>query len=191
MNVEKALYFKDSQEWRKWLEENSGRSQEVWLVHYKKNSGKTSVSLSDAVDEALCFGWIVGKLKSIDEEKYILRYSPRKPNSVWSNINKVKAENLIASGRMTPAGLARIEEAKQNSLWDGAYTNKKRDEIPADLLSTLAKHPVAMKNFENFANTYRNMYIGWVTGAKTAETRQKRIIEVVRRTSLNKKPGID
>ena len=191
MNTEKALYFKNSREWRKWLEENTGRAQEVWLVHYKKNSGKVSISLSDAVDEALCFGWIDGKLKSIDDEKYILRYTPRKPKSVWSNINKEKAENLIASRRMTPAGLARIEAAKQNGLWDGAYTNKTRDEIPADLKSALSKYPVAMKNFENFANTYRNMYIGWVNGAKTPETRQKRITEVIRRTSLNKKPGID
>ena len=191
MNMDKALHLIDSQEWRKWLEENGGSAKEIWLVHYKKHSDKVSISLNDAVEEALCFGWIDGKLKSIDKDKYILRYSPRKANSVWSKINKGKAENLIAQGRMTVAGLARIKEAKKNGHWDAAYTNKTKDEIPADLMQALVKDPKALSNFENFANSYRNMYISWVIGAKTEETRKKRIIEIVNRSALNKKPGIE
>ncbi len=189
MHIDEALYFKNCQEWRTWLDENGDSAQEVWLVHYKKHSHTISISHNDAVEEALCFGWIDGKLKSIDEERFILRYSPRKANSVWSKINKDKAEQLVAQGRMTKAGLAKIEEAKRNGSWDAAYTNKKRDEIPADLNWALMEDQKALNNFKSFANSYRNMYIGWVIDAKTDETRQKRIAEVVKRSALNRKPG--
>ncbi|MFC1942267.1 YdeI family protein [Chloroflexota bacterium] len=132
MDIKAALYFKDNQKWRQWLEQNHDKSTEVWLVHYKKRSCKTSISLNDSVEEASCFGWIDGKMKSIDEEKFILRYSPRKANSVWSRINKERAGKLIASGRMATAGLVKIEEARKNGYWDSAYSNKTRDEMPAD-----------------------------------------------------------
>ena len=191
MNIDKALSFTDIQEWRNWLIDNHSRQQEVWLVHYKKHSGKASIGLNEAVEQALCFGWIDGKLKSVDKERFILRYSPRKPNSVWSKINRDKAEQLIAQDRMTAAGLAKIEEAKKNGTWDAAYTNKIRDEIPSDLRKALMENTKAWNNFESFANSYRNMYIGWVIGAKTEETRRKRIIEVVKRSALNRKPGIE
>lgn len=130
MESHNALFFPSSLEWRRWLEQNHGQEKGVWLIHYKKGSDKRSVSLTDAVDEALCFGWIDGKLRSIDGEKYVLRYSPRKAKSVWSKINKEKAERLIEQGRMTRAGLAKIEEAKRNGYWDNAYTNRIMEEIP-------------------------------------------------------------
>ena len=186
-----TLYFSNSQEWHMWLTENHDSQQEVWLVHYKKHSGKASIDLNSAVEEALCFGWIDGKLKSIDKERFILRYSPRKPNSVWSKINRDNAEQLIAQGRMTTAGLAKIEEAKKNGTWDAAYTNKIRDEIPPDLKKALMENTKAWNSFEGFANSYRNMYIGWVNGAKTDETRRKRITEVIKRSALNKRAGIE
>jgi len=185
----KPLYFKNRREWRAWLEKNADSAREVWLTHYKKSSDKVSVSLEEAVEEALCFGWIDGKLKSIDQDSFILRYSPRKAGSVWSKINKDRAEKLIASGSMTPSGLARIEEAKKNGRWDAAYTSLTKDEISPDLQSALEERPEAWNNFRNFANSYQNMYIGWVNGAKTGETREKRIEEVVNRCSLNIKPG--
>jgi uncharacterized protein YdeI (YjbR/CyaY-like superfamily) len=191
MNQDEALHLKDRTEWRKWLEQNSDRAQEVWLVHYKRHSGQISISHDEGVEEALCFGWIDGKLKSIDKEKYILRYSPRKANSVWSKINKDKAEILIAQGRMTHSGLAKIEDAKKSGIWDTAYTNKLKDKIPTDLEKALKMDSKAFTNFQKFANTYRNMYIGWVVGAKTGQTRRKRIIEVVQRSALNNKPAIE
>ena len=191
LNIDKALYFRNAQEWRKWLEENSSSAQEAWLVHYKKHSNKVSVSLSDAVEEALCFGWIDGKLKSLDEERFLLRYSPRRANSVWSKINRDKAQRLIDNGKMMALGLARIEEAKKNGLWDEAYTNRQRDEIPSDLEAALLENKTAWLNFQKFANSYRNMYIGWVVGSRTEVTRKKRIAEVARRSFLNKKPGIE
>jgi uncharacterized protein YdeI (YjbR/CyaY-like superfamily) len=191
MELKQALYFKNNQEWRRWLEQNHSKEEEVWLIHYKKHSGKTSVSPSGAVEEALCFGWIDSKMKSIDEERYILKYSPRKAKSPWSNSNKERAEELIKLGRMTGAGLAKIETAKKNGYWDSAYTSRKKEKLPSDLRKALLEEPNAWLNFKSFANSYRNMYIGWVTSAKTEATRQRRIGEVVKRSLVNKKPGID
>ena len=191
MDINTALNFKDIQRWHNWLEQNHNKEREAWLVIYKKRSKQTGLQYDEALEEALCFGWIDGKLKSVDKDRFILRYSPRKANSVWSKINRDKAEQLIAQGRMTAAGLTKIEEAKKNGTWDAAYTNKQRDEIPSDLRKALMENIKAWNNFESFANSYRNMYIGWVIGAKTEETRRKRIIEVVKRSALNMKPGIE
>jgi uncharacterized protein YdeI (YjbR/CyaY-like superfamily) len=191
METDNALHFSNSMEWHQWLERNHDKEKEVWLIHYKKNSGKHTVSYLDALEEALCFGWIDGKLKGIDEDKFALRYSPRKDKSIWSKVNKEKAEKLIALGRMRAAGLKKIEEAKNNGFWDKAYTNKEVEEIPADLEEALSVNESARENFHRFANSYSNMYIGWVNNAKTGETRKRRIMEVVKQSALNKKPGIE
>ncbi len=185
--MDNALYFKDRKEWRSWLEKNYDKESHVWLALYKKGSGKKGITLEEAVEEAMCFGWIDSKLKSINAEKFILRFSPRKMNSVWSKINKERAERLIKSGRMTDAGLVKIEAAKKSGWWDKAYTNKIMDEIPADLEQALKTEKRAWENFQKFANSYRNMYVGWVNGAKTAETRQKRIRKVVEQAIKNRK----
>ncbi len=190
MDVE-SFYFKNRQEWRNWLEKNHDKEQRVWLVHFKKNSGKASITLNDAVEEALCFGWIDSKLKTINEEQFILKYTPRKIKSVWSKINKERAEKLIESGRMTEAGLIKIEGARKHGLWNTAYTSKKKDRIPSDLKEALLIDKKAWNNFQKFANSYRNMYIGWIIGARTGETRRKRITQVVKRSALNKKPGVE
>jgi len=191
MSLNNPLHFKNRDEWRTWLEKNHNKLNEIWLIHYKKSSSKKSVNHFDAVEEALCFGWIDSKLKKIDDERFILKYSPRKKKSVWSKINKEKAEELIASGKMTPVGLEKIREAKEHGLWDIAYTNLVKDRLPSDLKDALMKKTMAWNNFQKFANSYRNMYIGWVKSAKTKETRKKRIDEVVKRSLQNKKPGIE
>jgi uncharacterized protein YdeI (YjbR/CyaY-like superfamily) len=188
--LQKALHFKDREKWRSWLSENHDKTDEIWLIHYKKSSGKKGISLNDAVEEALCFGWIDGKLKSIDEEKYILRYTPRKKKSPWSLINKERALRLIEQDRMTAAGMSKIEEARRNGLWDNAYSTSKMEEVPADLEDSLAGDEIACVNFYNFAPSYRNNYIGWINAAKTKETRKRHIAEVVKRARLNKKPGV-
>ena len=185
------LYFKNGQEWRKWLQQNHSETNVAWLVHNKKSSGKTGIGYEEALEEALCFGWIDGKMKSIDDEKYVIRYSPRKNRSVWSKLNKDKAEKLIESGKMTDMGLVKIEEAKKNGYWDNAYTNRKTDELPLDLRDALIQDEDAWRNFQRFANSYRNNYIGWINGAKSEETRKRRIVEVVKRSSMNRKPGIE
>jgi uncharacterized protein YdeI (YjbR/CyaY-like superfamily) len=186
----KALHFENRQQWRNWLEQNHASEPEAWLVHFKKGSSTASVNLGDAVEEALCFGWIDSKLMSIDKDKFLLRYTPRRNGSLWSKTNKERAEQLIASGEMTDAGLKTITEARKRGLWETAYTGKNQDSIPADLMAALAGNARAMAHFEGFANTYRNTYIAWVTDARTAETRRKRVAEVVGRSAFNKKPGI-
>jgi len=191
METSEALFFENGQQWRTWLQQNHAEKNAIWLTHYKKNSGKTGISYDEALEEALCYGWIDGKLKKLDDEKYIIRYSPRKAKSVWSKLNKDKVEQLIESGKMTEAGLAKIEEAKSNGYWNSAYTNKKTDELPLDLKNALIQDKDAWHHFQRFANSYRNTYIGWVNMAKSEETKKRRISEVVKRSSLNKKPGME
>lgn len=188
--LDDALFFENRIEWRSWLERNHRRLNEVWLIHYKKSSDKNNLNHFDAVEEAICFGWIDSKLKKIDEERFILRYTPRKTRSVWSKINRETAERMIYSGKMMPAGLIKINEAKKQGYWDNAYTNLVRDRLPSDLKSALMIDKTAWNNFQHFANSYRNTYIGWVKSSKTKETRQKRISAVVKRSINNKKPGM-
>jgi len=189
MKNPKPILFKTQHEWRKWLEVNHGKFTEAYLIHYKKSSTKTGINYNEALSEALSFGWIDGKLKSRDKESFILRYSPRKANSVWSQINKDKALQLIKEGKMTAAGLAKIAEAKKSGTWYQAYTNKKLDALPSDLKQALLKNKKAYENFKKFSNTNQNMYIGWVNNAKQVVTRKKRITEVVNRAFQQKKPA--
>jgi len=184
-----ALLFRNRKEWRHWLEKNHTILTGVWLIHYKKSLSNESVNHFDAVEEALCFGWIDSKLKKIDEERFILKYSPRKPKSVWSKISKGIAEQMISLGKMTPAGFEKIEVAKKQGFWDTAYTNLVRERLPSDLKKALMVNKTAWNNFHHFANSYRNMYIGWVNNAKTEKTRKKRVSAVVKRSFDNKKPG--
>lgn len=191
IDLDKALVFKSRQEWRKWLAKNHDKKHEALIIHYRKSSSKQTLSHIEAVEEALCFGWIDSILRRVDDERFVLKYTPRKPKSVWSKINRDKAEKLIKTGKMTPAGLVKIEEAKNNSLWDSAYTNRVRDEMPDDLEEALRQNKTAWQNFHQFANSYRNMYVGWVTAAKTEVTRKKRITEIIYRSERKIKPGID
>lgn len=190
MDFSEAHIFKDAQTWRYWLDQNHNKLNEAWLVIIKKASEQIGLRYEEALEEALCFGWIDGIMKSVDHDRFVLRFSPRKVKSIWSKKNKDKATQLITQGKMTAAGSEKIEEAKRYGSWDAAYTNKKRDEIPPDLKKALVKNPTAWAHFEGFANSYQNMYIGWVISAKTDKTRKKRIIDVVERSTLNIKPGI-
>jgi len=185
-----ALLFKNRDEWRYWLEKNHAILNEIWLIHYKKSLRKKNLNHFDAVEEALCFGWIDSKLKKIDEERFILKYFPRKSKSVWSKINKDNTEKMISLGKMTQAGFDKIKEAKKQGFWDTAYTNLVKEPLPSDLKKALVINQTAWKNFQHFANSYRNMYIGWVKNAKNEETRKKRISKVVERSLHNKKPGV-
>ena len=190
VDLKNALIFENKKEWRIWLENNHAKLNEIWLIHYNKSSNKKSINHYDAVEEALCFGWIDSTLKKIDKERYVLRYTPRKEKSVWSKINKETAEKMVLLGKMTESGLKTINSAKKHGLWKIAYTNKLKGKLPSDLKKALIIDKTAWNNFQNFANSYRNMYIGWIKNAKTDITRTKRISEVVQRSKENKKPGI-
>ena len=187
---DKTLYVKNRQEWRDWLEKNYAFENEVWLIYYKKHSGKPRISYDDAVEESLCFGWIDSLVKSIDDEKYMQKYTPRKKNSVWSELNVNRCKKMIKEGKMTSAGLELIEQAKQSGKWQAAYSSKKTFDLPKDLEVALKKNPAALKNFKNFAPSYQNNYIAWVVSAKREETKIRRIKEVVKRSELNQKPGM-
>jgi uncharacterized protein YdeI (YjbR/CyaY-like superfamily) len=183
------LTFSSREGWRTWLSQNGGKAEPQWVMIFKKHAREKGLRLGDAVEEALCFGWIDGMLKGVDDAKYLLRFSPRKQGSIWSVINKKRAEKLIAAGKMTDAGLAKIQDAKLNGQWDAAYTSKTPTEFPADLRNALQEDPEAKQNFEAFSNSTRFQYIHWIDSAKTDQTRQKRIAGVVLRSRLKKKPG--
>jgi len=185
--MDNALYFADREEWRSWLAQNHDKKDQVWLLYYKKNSDKKGISLDESVEEAICFGWIDSKLRKVDHEKFALRFSPRKLKSVWSKINREKAEKLMLTGRITEAGMATIKKAKASGSWKNAYTSRIKGALPVDLEQKLRKNEKAWSNFQNFANSYRNMYIGWINGAKTEETRKKRIEKIVEQSLQNRK----
>ena len=190
MSETESLSVKNRKEWRRWLENNHDMVEGIWLVFYKKHVVKVGISYDEAVKEALCFGWIDSTLKRIDDEKHKIRFTPRRKNSIWSEINKKRAEKLIKDKKMTKEGFSKIEEAKRNGKWESAYTSKKKPDMPSDLKRSLKENKKAWKNFNNFSNSVKINYIYWINGAKREATRKKRIEEVVFRAKQNKKPGM-
>lgn len=182
-----TFYPKSKQEWRQWLMENHQSKQSVWLLQYRKKSGKPSVEWSDAVDEALCFGWIDGMRKSIDEESFVQFVCKRKPKSGWSKINKEKIERLIAEGLMTEAGLKSIELAKQNGSWT-LLDEVEELTVPDDLEMAFEAHAESKDFFLSLSKSIRKMILQWIAFAKKPETRQKRISEVVTLAAKRQKP---
>ena len=181
--------FLHRKEWRKWLEENHSSERGIWVIIHKKNSGKKGLKYHEAVEEAICFGWIDSKMQSIDAERFRQRFSPRRKNSIWSKGNKEKAEKMIQAGKMTQAGFETINEAKRNGKWDIAYSAKMPLAVPKDLAKALKENELAWKNFEKFSNSTKLQYIYWVNSAKKDETRRKRIIVVVKKASQKIKPS--
>ena len=161
------------------------------MIIQKARSPNEGLSYEEAVDEATCFGWIDGKMRRLNDHEFTQRFSPRRPRSIWSRINRNRAERLIEEGRMTGAGLRAVEEAKSNGRWEKAYTFREPPETPDDLLEALKESPEAHRNFMGFPNSARFMYIHWINDAKRAETRARRIKRVVERAEQNKRPGID
>ena len=169
------------------MEKHHDNKKEIWLIFYKKQTGKQSISYDDVVEEAICFGWIDGIRKKIDDERFAHRFTPRKINSIWSDINKKRAEKMIKAGKMIEAGLTKIEAAKKNGKWFATYGSKKKLDIPPDLKDALIKNNKAMDNFNKFANTYRNVYIRWFNRAKTEKTRKNRIDMIIKLAEQNEK----
>lgn len=188
VNADDAVQFEDRRAWRNWLRRNHARETEIWVLIHKKSAGMAGVPYEEAVEEAICFGWIDGKLRRIDDRRHMIRFTPRKPGSVWSESNRKRAERMISSCRMTKHGLETVDVAKKNGRWAEAYAPKEVPEIPDDLAAALGANDMAARNFESFANSYKSAYVYWVLGAKRPETRAKRIREVVARAALNKKP---
>jgi len=186
----KTLDFRSRGEWRRWLVRNHAKSQGEWVHMYKKGA-RAGLRYLEALNEALCFGWIDGQIHAVDEEKFRQRWTPRRKGSVWSQLNKTRVKRLIADGRMAGAGLAAVRAAKLSGRWQAAYTSRTAPELPADLRRALKTVTAAWRNFSRFAPSCRTMYIGWVTDAKRTETRWRRVEAVVRRSRENRKPGIE
>ena len=184
-----AMYASDRATWREWLEKNHRTAPGIWLIYYKVKSGKPSVRYKEAVKEALCFGWIDSKVKSLDEERYMQIFTPRKPKSVWSKLNKQYIEELIEQGLMTEAGFKKIDAAKQ----DGSWTTLDEIEaltIPMDLKQALEANEAANRNFEAFSNSLKKNILFWIDSAKRPETRLKRIEQTISSAAQNRNPLI-
>ena len=182
-----TIYAVDRNTWRGWLEKNHDTALGIYLIYYKVKSGKPSIRYSEAVKEALCFGWIDSKVKSLDEERYQQIFTPRKPKSVWSKLNKQYIKELIEQDLMTEAGLKKIEAAKQNGSWESLDAIEALT-IPADLQQALAANELASRYFEKFSNSSKKIILYWIGSAKRSETRSKRIEKTVASVAQNKKP---
>jgi uncharacterized protein YdeI (YjbR/CyaY-like superfamily) len=187
----KQLYVPDRSRWRDWLAKNHDKEENgIWLVFYKKKTNKQSLEYEQAVEEAICFGWIDSIIKKIDEAKYVRKFTPRKTDSFWSQLNKKRAGKMIKQGLMTKAGLAKIKIAKETGLWDKDPRAKISFEIPDEFAAALAKNKKARENFDKLATTYRRHYIGWITVAKREETKKRRIAESIALLEKGKKLGL-
>jgi uncharacterized protein YdeI (YjbR/CyaY-like superfamily) len=187
VNEIETFYPTSRQAWREWLLENHHSAQSVWLVHYKKKSNMATLSWSEAVDEALCFGWIDSTRKTIDDEKFIQFFSKRKPRSVWSKINKEKVQQLIEEGLMTQTGFDSIEKAKQNGSWI-ILDDVEALTIPDDLEKAFKIQPNSEEYFLSLSKSVRKSILQWLVLAKRAETRQNRINEIVELATQKLKP---
>lgn len=172
------VYCRDLQAWHQWLKKHHAQKEPIWLVLHKKNADEPSVTYSEAVDEALCWGWIDSKAIKLDEQRYLQIFSPRKPRSVWSKVNKNKIEKLLAEGRMQSAGQAKIDAAKADGSW-AALDEVEEFVIPDDLAKALAASKTAQENFDAFAKSIRKYCLQWLASAKREETRANRIAAIV------------
>ena len=173
-------------DWRRWLEKHHATSTGVWLIYHKKESGKARMSYDDAVEEALCFGWIDSVARGLDPERSMLKFTPRKAGSGWSKINKGRVGRLLRLGLMTPAGLAKIEAAKRDGSWH-ALDAVERLAIPPDLSDAFARSATAARNFDSFPPSSKKIILTWIANAKRPETRAKRVAETVRQAAKNLK----
>ncbi|MCB2178551.1 YdeI/OmpD-associated family protein [bacterium] len=177
--------------WRTWLAENYDTATEIWLMYYKKGSGVSSISYEASVEEALCFGWVDSIIKRIDEQKYVRKFTPRKPKSVWSPSNIRRVEKLIAAGKMTEYGLSLVEAAKLSGSWENPAVRPKLDlTMPEEFAQALAEHPQAKDTFDSLTKTYRKQYLTWIVTAKRPETKARRIAEAIRLLAQGKKLGL-
>jgi uncharacterized protein YdeI (YjbR/CyaY-like superfamily) len=182
-----TFYPANQQEWRQWLAQNHTSKQAVWVLMYKKAANKPSISWSDAVDEALCFGWIDSVKRSVDSESSVQFFSKRKLRSGWSKINKAKINRLIEAGLMTSAGLASIETAKQNGSWT-LLDEVEEMTMPQDLAEALKQQPGAEEYFFSLSRSVRKAMLQWLVLAKRPETRQNRINEISQLAAMRQKP---
>ncbi len=185
--IDETFYPTSVSEWRKWLTENHQTKSSIWLIQYKKSTQIPSLTWSEAVDEALCFGWIDGTSKKHEEGAFVQYFTKRKKTSVWSKVNKTKIASLLAENKMMPEGLKSVEIAKQNGSWN-ILDEVEELIIPVDLEKAFDNFPEARNYFLSLSKSVRKAMLQWIVMAKRPETRQNRIDEVAKCASENKKP---
>ncbi|MCB0246884.1 MAG: YdeI/OmpD-associated family protein [Anaerolineae bacterium] len=174
-----TLPFASQEDWRAWLAANHATSAGVWLQLAKVDTGVPSVTYAEALEVALCYGWIDGQKRGLDDVWWLQKFTPRGPRSIWSKINRAKAEQLIASGAMQPAGLAAVEQAMSNGQWEAAYDSQAAAGVPDDLQAALEQNPDALAFFATLNSRNRFAILHRVQTAKKPETRARRIAQFV------------
>jgi uncharacterized protein YdeI (YjbR/CyaY-like superfamily) len=188
MKMSQTFTAPDRQTWHDWLSEHGASESEVWLVYYKAAAGKPTISYQDSLEEALCFGWIDSLIQKIDEESYARKFNPRRVGSKWSELNKHLVAKLVKEGRMTEAGLAKVDF----DLGEAPKARPKRPPLPLPewLKDALMTDPVAWENFQKLPPSHQRNYIGWISDAKREETRQKRIKYALERLQIAQPLGL-
>jgi uncharacterized protein YdeI (YjbR/CyaY-like superfamily) len=181
----KTLDARNCEQWRQWLAKHHESESQVWLVFHKRQTGRPSIAYDDAVDEALCFGWIDSLIKRLDDDRYARKFTPRKPDSRWSASNRKRYAQLKASGRLTRAGL---ERAPTDRRYDARRPSPSK--VPQYIQQALRSRPRAWNHFERLAPSYRRMYIAWIDSAKREETKTRRLREAVGLLAAGKKLGL-
>ena len=181
----KTLDAGNCEQWREWLVRHHESESEVWLVFHKRQTGRPSIAYNDAVDEALCFGWIDSLIKRLDDDRYARKFTPRKPDSRWSTANRKRYAQLQANGRLTPAGLTRAPTDRS-----GDAPRRSPSKVPQYIQQALRSRPAAWKYFESLAPSYRRMYIAWIDSAKQHETKTRRLREAIGLLAAGKKLGL-
>lgn len=174
-----VLTFSDAPDFEKWLDGEFARENGIWIAIAKKDGGATSVTYAQALETALCFGWIDGQRRGHDDRFFLQRFTPRRPRSPWSKINRTKVEALIDEGRMRPSGLEEVERAQRDGRWDAAYEGAKTATVPAALQAELDAHPDAAAFFDTLSSQNRFSFIYRVNEAKREETRERRIAKFI------------
>jgi uncharacterized protein YdeI (YjbR/CyaY-like superfamily) len=175
------------EEWRHWLVRHHESESEVWLVFHKRHTRRESVAYTDALDEALCFGWIDSLVKRLDEHRYARKFTPRTPDSRWSSINRRRYRQLRASGRLTPAGARRAPTGRTG---DAPMPRRAPLRVPPYIRKALRSHAAARRTFERLAPSYRRRYVGWIDSARRPETKAKRLREALALLAAGRKLGL-
>lgn len=175
------LTLSSRSEWRAWLETHHQSAGEAWLVLFKKKTGQPSLTLDESVEEALCFGWIDSLLKKLDDDRYVLRFSPRRQGSIWSVRNIKRIQNLTDRGMMSAAGMEMVADGQSSGQWDAAFAREDTSEIPQELADALSRQPEADESFRRLTESKKKQYLHWLLSAKRSETRKKRAQMIIDR----------
>jgi uncharacterized protein YdeI (YjbR/CyaY-like superfamily) len=184
------IFARNPAEWRAWLDEHHTTASEVWLVYFKKASGKESIAWAAAVEMALRYGWIDGLIRGIDDERYMQRFTPRRPKSKWSKVNKEIVERMLEAGELTPMGIAAVEAAKASGEWDRAYTVQRPTPPPVDLKEAIRRSPDAKRGRDRMSRTRWDRWMAWLEKSE-GRTRTRRINAIVKALETRENASVD